>query len=71
MMILQVWRGDEEGDIFDDELLASPEWRDGHALLGQQGKGRRHGLVLRPVWHGQDDALGGPRALPHRRRRAW
>ena len=37
------------------------------ANVGEEG---RVGDLLRPVRHGEDDALGRPRAAPHRRRRA-
>ena len=40
------------------------------ALGRQRGAGRRHGRLLRPVGHRQDDALGRPGAHPDRRRRA-
>ena len=40
------------------------------ALGHQRRPGRRPGGLLRPVGHGQDDAVGRPAAQPHRRRRA-
>lgn len=54
----QVRRGNEEGDILDYELLASTEWGDVHALLGQHGQERRHGTLFRPLRHRQNDPVG-------------
>ena len=40
------------------------------ALLGEHRRERRHGALLRPLRHRQDDPLRRPGALAHRRRRA-
>mmetsp|Transcript_20855 Transcript_20855/g.50389 ORF Transcript_20855/g.50389 Transcript_20855/m.50389 type:complete len:352 (+) Transcript_20855:679-1734(+) len=63
--------GDEEGGVLDDELPPPARRHHVHALLRHGGQGRRHRHLLRPLGHGQDDALGRPDAAAHRRRRAW
>mmetsp|Transcript_13261 Transcript_13261/g.30648 ORF Transcript_13261/g.30648 Transcript_13261/m.30648 type:complete len:352 (-) Transcript_13261:103-1158(-) len=64
-------RGDEEGRLLHDELPPPAPGHHEHALLRDGGQGRRHRHLLRPLGHGQDDALGRPDAAAHRRRRAW
>ena len=49
----------EEGDVHRHELLHAEAGRALHALLGEHRAGGRHGALLRPLRHGQDDALGG------------
>ncbi len=50
--------GNEEGDLFGDELLPSPARNRRHALLGQHGQRRRYGHFLRTFRDRQDHALG-------------
>ena len=64
----EVRRRDEEGYLRRDELLPASAGHSADALLGERGQGRRLGAVLRSVGHGQDDAVGGPEAIPDRRR---
>jgi len=63
-------RRTEEGDLHDAQLSAPRPGRVADALLGESGRERRRGPVLRPLRHRQDDALGRSRARPDRRRRA-
>ena len=65
-----VRRRDQEVGVHGHELPAARRGRPADALVGQRRRGRRLGRLLRPVGHGQDDALRGPAAEPHRRRRA-
>ena len=67
----RVRRRDQEVGVHGHELPASRRRRPADALVGQRRSRRRPGALLRPLRHGQDDALRGPGAEPHRRRRAW
>ena len=60
----------EEVDLHGDELPPPEARRAVDALLRQHRREGRHGAVLRPLRHREDDALGRPRPLAHRRRRA-
>ena len=67
-----VLRGrDQEVDLHGDERPAAARGRLPDALLGERRRRRSCRDLLRPVGHGQDDALGRPRARADRRRRAW
>ena len=63
-------RGDQEVDLHGDELPAAAARRDADALLGEHRAGRRRRALLRPLGHGQDDALERSDAAADRRRRA-
>ena len=64
-------RRDQEVHLHDPELHAPAAGRVVDALFGEHRRRRRHGALLRALWHGQDDALERSRAPPDRRRRAW
>ena len=63
-------RRDQEERLHGHELPAAGRGRAADALGRQRGAGRRHGRLLRPVGHGQDDPRGRSGAHPDRRRRA-
>ncbi len=63
-------RRDQEGDLHGDERPAAARGRVADALLGERRRGREGRGLLRPLRHGQDDALRRSRALADRRRRA-
>ena len=63
-------RRDQEGDLHGDERPAAARGRPADALLGERRRGRQGRGLLRPLRHGQDDAVGRPGALADRRRRA-
>ena len=65
-----VRRRDQEGRLHGHELPDAAARRAPHALLGEHGRGRRRGALLRPLGHRQDDALRRSVAAPDRRRRA-
>ena len=67
-----VLRGrDQEVDLHGDERPAAARGRLPHALLGQRRRRRSRRRLLRPVRHGQDDAVRESGARADRRRRAW
>ena len=66
----QLRRRDEEVDLQRAELRAAAQERALDALLGQHRHVRRHGALLRPLRHRQDDAVERSRARADRRRRA-
>ena len=66
----QLRRRDQEVDLHGAELPAAAAERAVDALLGEHRRGRRHGAVLRPVGHRQDDAVERSGAQADRRRRA-
>ena len=66
----QLRRREQEVDLHRPQLPAAAAGRAVDALLGQHRRGRRHGAVLRPVGHRQDDAVERSRAPADRRRRA-
>jgi hypothetical protein len=49
---------DQEVDLQRDELPAAQAGGAVHALLGEHGQGRGRGVLLRPVGHGEDHAVG-------------
>ena len=61
---------DQEVDLHADERPPAARGRLPDALLGERRRGRRRRDLLRPLRHGQDDALRRSRALADRRRRA-
>ena len=58
------------GDLLVHELPLAASRHDAEALLGQRRRRRRRRAVLRPLGHGQDDALERHQPRAHRRRRA-
>ena len=66
----RVRRRDQEVGVHGDELPDAGRGRPADALVDQRRRGRRRGDLLRPLRHGQDDAVGRPAAEPDRRRRA-
>ena len=65
------YAGEIKKSIFTrPELPAAAAGRAVDALLGEHRRGRRHGALLRPVGHRQDDAVERSRAAADRRRRA-
>ena len=63
-------RRDQEVDLHRDERPPAARGRLPDALLGERRRRRPRRDLLRALRHGQDDALGRPRALADRRRRA-
>ena len=63
-------RRDQEVDLHDPQLHAAAAGRDVDALLGEHRRGRRHGALLRPLRHRQDDAVERPAPPADWRRRA-
>ncbi len=63
-------RRDQEVDLHVDERPSPARRRLPDALLRERRRGRRRRDLLRPLRHGQDDALGRPGAVADRRRRA-
>ena len=62
---------DEKIGVHRPQLPPAGEAGHADALLGQHRQGRRLGDLLRPLRHGQDDALRRSATHAHRRRRAW
>ena len=63
-------RREQEVDLHGPQLPAAAAGRAVDALLGEHRRERRHGALLRPVGHRQDDAVVRSRATADRRRRA-
>ena len=63
-------RRDQEVDLHRHERPPAAGRRLPDALLGERRRRRARRGLLRALGHGEDDALGGPRAAPDRRRRA-
>ena len=61
---------DQEVDLHADERPAPARRRLPDALLGERGRRRPRGGLLRAVGNGEDDAVCRPDAPPDRRRRA-
>ena len=61
---------DQEVGVHRHEPPHARRGRPADALLGQRRQGRRLGRLLRTQRNRQDHAVRGPRAQPHRRRRA-
>ena len=65
------YAGENKKSIFTRaQLPAAAEGRAVDALLGEHRPGRRHGALLRPLGHRQDDALERSGSAADRRRRA-
>ena len=62
----QLRRRDQEVDLHDPELPAAAAGRAVDALLGERRRRRRFGAVLRPLGHGQDDAVERSGTAPAR-----
>ena len=63
-------RRNQEVDLHHPQLHAAAAGRAVDALLGEHRRRRRHGALLRPLRHRQDDALERPAPAADRRRRA-